>query len=113
MTGAPARIYELPFAVVDLDGVPSVGAVFGGDRFAWLEGREAGAFPVAADDERFEASLACNGGEETSVAFADREASGESAGWRGRFDCVVAKGDDVVGNVMVEPGEDGAGLVSG
>lgn len=109
--GAPAGVDEFPFAVVDLDGVPGVGAVFGWDRLAGLEGGEAGAFAMAADDEGFEAGFGGYSGEKTGVAFADSEAGGESVGGSGGFDGVVAEGDDVVRDIVVKPGKDGAGLV--
>lgn len=113
VTGAPAGVDELPFAGVDLDGVPGVGAVFGGDGFAGLERGEAGAFAVAADDEGFEAGFGGEGGEEAGVAFADSEAGGKGTGGGRGFDGIVAEGDNVVGDVVVEPSEDGTGLVCG
>ncbi len=112
VAGAPAGVDELPFTVVNLDGVPGVGAVFGRDGLAGLEWRETGAFAVPADDERLETGFGGEGSEETGVTFADGEAGGQSPGGSRGSDGVVAEGDDVVGDIMVEPGEDSSGLVS-
>ena len=111
MPGTPARIDEFPLPIVDLDGVPSVGAVFGWDRLARLERGEACAFAVTRDDKRFEAGFGGDGSEETCVAFTDSEASGEGIGRCRWFYGVVAKGDNVVCNVVVKPSKDSAGLV--
>lgn len=110
---APAGVDEFPFAVVDFDGVPGVVHAFGGDGLTRFERGETGAFAVAGYDEGFEAGFCGEGGEEAGVAFADGEACGEGVGWGGGLDAVVAEGFDVVGDVMVEPGEDCAGLVGG
>lgn len=68
---------------------------------------------MAGDDEGFEAGFGGEGSEEAGVAFADREAGGEGAGGVGGFNGFVAEGDDVVGDVVVEPGENGSSLVGG
>lgn len=112
VAGAPAGVDELPFTVVDLDGVPGVSAVFGRDGLAGLEWRETGAFAVAADDEGLETGFGGEGSEETSVTFADGEAGGKSPGGSRGFDGLVAERDDVVCDIVVEPGEDSTGLVS-
>lgn len=111
MPSAPACINEFPFAVIDLDGVPSVSAVFDWNWLARLEGREASAFAMAANDKGFEAGFRCDGGEEASVAFADGKACAEGVGGSGGFDSIVAEGDDIVGDIVMEPGEDSTGLV--
>ena len=66
---------------------------------------------MAADDDGFEAGFGGEGGEKASEAFADGEAGGERVGWGGWLDSIVEEGDDVVADVVVEPGEYGAGFV--
>ena len=66
---------------------------------------------MTADDDGFETAFGGDGGEEAGVAFADGEARLEGGDWGGRLDGVVEEGDDVVGDVVVEPGEDAAGFV--
>ena len=66
---------------------------------------------MTADDDGFETAFGGDGGEETRVAFADGEARLEGGEWGRRLDGVVEEGDDVIGDVVVEPGEDAAGFV--
>ena len=113
VAGAPAGVDEFPFAVVDLDRVPRVVAAFRRDGRVGRQGGVAEAFAVAADDEAFEAGFGGEGGEEAGVAFADGEAGLQRGGGRGGFDGVVEEGDGVVGDVVVQPGEDGAGFICG
>ena len=108
---APAAVNQFPFAVVDSDGVPSVGGVFGRDGCAWSQGRKAVAFPVAANDNAFKACFTCYGGEEARVALTDRQAGGESRGGSRRFYSVIEKGFHVVRNVMMEPCKNCTGFV--
>ena len=66
---------------------------------------------MAADDDGLEAGFGGEGGEEASVAFANGEAGGECIGGGGGLDSIVEEGDDVVADVVVEPGEYYAGSV--
>ena len=66
---------------------------------------------MAVDDQGFETGFGGKGGEEAGVALADSKACGEGVCRAGRLDGRVAKGDDVVCDVVVEPGEDGTSLV--
>ena len=71
---APTGVDKLPFAVVDLDGVPGMGAVFGWDWLARSKGGEARAFAVPTDDEGLEPGVGSNGSKKTGVTFADGKA---------------------------------------
>lgn len=71
MSGAPAGIDELPLAVINFNSVPGMGAEFRWDGLPGFEGGPAGTFTVAADYERFQSGFGSDGGEETSVTFAD------------------------------------------
>ena len=113
--GAPAAVDQLPAArhaaVREVDGVPGVAGAEGGHRGAGGEGSVAVAFAVAADDEGLETAVGGEGGEEAGVAFADGEAALKRAGRRGGLDIVGEEGVDVVGDVIMEPGEDASRLV--
>lgn len=111
VASAPAAIDELPFAVIDFDGVPCVALFFGRERCVGLQSGETIAFSVASDDDRFEPDLGGERGEESGVAFADGESGCESVGWCGGLHGVVEEGDDVVGDVVVQPSEYSSGFV--
>ena len=113
VSSAPARVDEFPLPVIDSNRVPRMPLRLLRDRRAWREGRETIPFPMAADNKGFEPRFCSNGGEEGSVAFADGEAGRKGGGRSGGFDSVVEEGDGVVGDVVVEPGEDCAGFVGG
>lgn len=107
----PTRVDELPFAVVDLDGVPGMGAVFSWDWLTRLEGGEAGTFAMTTDDEGLKTGVGSDGGEEASVAFADGKASCKGVGRSRRFNRMVAERNDVVGDVVVKPSKYDTSLV--
>lgn len=67
----PTGVDKFPLAIVDLDGVPGMGAIFSRDGLTWLKRGEAGAFSMATNDEGLEAGVGSDGGEEASIAFAD------------------------------------------
>ncbi len=66
---------------------------------------------MATDDDGFKASFGCYGGEEAGIAFADSEAGGEGGSWGGWFDGVIEEGNDVVGYIVMKPGEDCSGFI--
>lgn len=51
--GAPAAVNELPFAIIDFDGVPRMICVFCRDRGSKWEGSKAKAFAMASDYDAF------------------------------------------------------------
>jgi len=69
------------------------------------------AFAVAGDCDCFETGVEGEVGEERGVAFADCEACVERGDRSGRVQVAGEEGVAVVGDVVVEPGEDGAGFV--
>lgn len=107
---APARIDQLP-PLVDEDDVPRVAGGVRREAGARGRGVVAVAFAVAAYDAGLQAGVRGEAGEEGGVAFADGEAGGEGGGWRGGLDVVGEEGGGVVGDVVVQPDEDGAGFV--
>lgn len=84
VSGAPARVDEFPTDCVgEVDGAPGVVWI---ERWDWCTGGYSfvtEAFSVAGNDDAFEACGYCEGGEETSVTFADCEAAGDCGGWSG------------------------------
>ena len=66
---------------------------------------------MAAYDYTFEAGFTSYGCKEASVAFANCETRGKGRCWGGGFNGIVKEGYNVVGYVVVEPGEDCAGFV--
>lgn len=107
---APASVDQLP-PLVDEDDVPRVACGIGRQAGARGRGIVAVAFAVAAYDAGLQAGVRGEAGEEGRVAFADGEAGGERGGGRGGLDVVGEEGGGVVGDVVVEPNEDGAGFV--
>ena len=113
ITGTPTTVDELPLSVVNLDSIPSMRRVFRRKWCARGQCRKTESFAVATNDDRFETRRCSYGGKETSIPFADGKPTHEGRSRGGRLDAVVEEGFDVVGYVMVEPGEDCAGLVCG
>lgn len=107
----PTAIDKLPFAVIDLDGVPCVALGFRRQGCARRQSSETIAFSMASNDYRFEPGLGGESREEGGVAFADGKSCREGVGRSRGFDSVVEEGDDVVGDVVVKPGEDSTGFV--
>lgn len=68
---------------------------------------------MATDDDRFETSCCSYGSEEASITFADGKPAHQGRSWGGGLDAIIEEGFDVVGYIVVEPGEDCAGLVCG
>lgn len=71
MTSTPTGVDEFPFTTVDGNGIPSVARGVGGERGARFDGIVSVSFSVATNHNAFEASVCGEGGEESSVAFAD------------------------------------------
>lgn len=114
VAGAPASIDDLPLAVINFDCVPGVIGILGGEWDTWFKGFvTAEAFAVAAYDNRFHASFSSYGCVEACVAFAHGKTGIEGGCGGGGFEVVTEEGDDVVCHIVVEPGEDTAGLVGG
>ena len=115
MASAPAGVDKLPLAVVDAYGVPCVaGCVFRGAWPTWFGRVVAVAFAVTAHDHSLQACALGDGMEDPGVAFADGLAAEDHlAGALSARDAIVEEAIDVVGDVVVLPGEDGAGLVGG
>ncbi len=76
-----------------------------------MQSSEPEAFSMASNDYRFKPDLGGESREECGVAFADGKSCRESVGRSRGFDGVVEEGDDVVGDVVVKPGEDSTGFV--
>lgn len=108
---APTGINQLPFPVVDLDRIPRMRAVLGWDGLAALEWGEASALSVPVYHERFQTGVGSDCGKEVGIALANGKTAGERVSGGRRFDGVVAEADNVIGDIVVHPGEDGAGLV--
>ena len=81
-------------------------------RAAW-ESRKTKAFPMPADDDGSEACVGGESGEESRVAFAHCKAGIEGGDGRRRLYAVVEESFGIIVDVVVEPGKDRAGLVSG
>ncbi len=115
IAGAPARIEELPLAVIDPDRVPGMtGRVGGRDSVARHDRVEAEALAVTANQDAFQATALRDGLVYLGVALAHglpredylvhRLAAGNAA---------PEKAVRIVGDVVVAPREDGTGLVGG
>lgn len=101
VASAPAGIDEFPGAVVDFDDVPGV---IGGEWWHCGSGRErrvSVTFPMAGDDDRLEASVCCECGEETSITFTNCKSGGKGAGGCRRLNAVVEESVDVIADVVV------------
>lgn len=68
---------------------------------------------MAADNDRLKTSRGSYSGKEASIAFANSESSHEGRSRGGRLDAIIEEGFNIVGYVVVEPGEDRTGLVCG
>lgn len=110
---APAAVDQFPFAVVDLHCVPGVVAALCRYALAWRERCMPVPFTMSAHHDTFHARFSRQRSKETSIAFADCETGLQHRGGRGGFDGVVEEGDGVVGDIVVEPGEDRTGFICG
>ena len=107
----PTWVDELPLAVVDLDDVPGMGAVFSWDWLTRLKRGEAGAFAMTTYDEGRKTGARSDGGEEASVSFADSKTGCKGVGRSGSFDRMVAECNHIVGDVVVKPSKYDTSLV--
>lgn len=113
ITGTPTAVDEFPLSIINLHGVPSMSRVL---RRHWCARRQSGeteSFAVATNNDRFETSLCSYGSEEASIAFADCKPAHEGRSRGGGLNTIVEEGFDIVGYIMVEPGEYCAGLING
>lgn len=115
MAGTPAWIEELPLTAVDTYGVPCVAScVFGWAWTAWLGRIVAVAFAVASHNHGLQACALGDGVEDLGIAFADGlPAEDHLTEALPAGNAVVKEAVHIVGNVVMLPGEYGAGLVGG
>jgi hypothetical protein len=71
------------------------------------------AFAVPAYNAAFEAGFQSDGGVQASVTSTNSQAGVDGVLRLGAFDFLAEEGDGVVGDVVVEPGEDCSGFVGG
>lgn len=81
------------------------------DALPGLERGVAVAFAVTGYHYAFQAGLERDGDIEASVAAAYGEPGGDGVLWVDVLDGFVEEGDGVVGDIVVQPGEDCAGFV--
>jgi hypothetical protein len=114
IAGAPTRVDELPFSTVYAYCVPSVtcGIPWWG-ALAGFHGGVAVAFAVPGYNAAFEAGFQSDGGVKASVTSTYSQAGVDGVLRLGAFDFLAEEGDGVVGDVVVEPGEDCSGFVGG
>ena len=108
---APGRIHQLPAAVVEPDGRP--GVVAGVCRHGGVGSQRLvpESFAVPADDDALEPGVRRERGVQAGVPLAHGNAGGKGRGRRRLLDGAVEVVVRVVGDVVVQPGEDDARLV--
>jgi len=101
MPRTPARINQLPFPIINLNGVPGMCGSEGRDWLAGLERLVSIALAGSRTHHRLEARLECQGCEQPGIAFTYREAACNRL-FRGTgLDCLMKEGINIVVHVMM------------